>query len=46
VHAVTLLGRALDEPTAFEVLFAIGPNGERAASGDLASDAGTVDRSR
>ena len=46
VQAVPFLSRAIDEPTAFEVLFATDVKGERAASGDLASDADTVDRSR
>ncbi|MFL6071207.1 MAG: antibiotic biosynthesis monooxygenase family protein [Actinomycetes bacterium] len=46
VQAVPFLSQAIDEPTAFEVLFAIDAEGERAASGDLASDADTVDRSR
>jgi quinol monooxygenase YgiN len=46
VQAVPFLSQAIDEPTAFEVLFAIDAEGERAASGDLASDANTVDRSR
>jgi hypothetical protein len=46
VHAVPFLSRAIDEATAFEVLFAVNAEGERAASGDLASDANTVDRPR
>lgn len=46
LHGVPFLSRAIDEPTAFEVLFTVDANGERAASGDLASDAGTIDRSR
>ena len=46
VKAVPFLSRAIDEPTAFEVLFAVDPGGERSASGDLAGDAGTIDRSR
>ena len=46
VQAVSFLSRAIEEPTAFEVLFATDVEGERAASGDLASDADTVDRSR
>jgi len=46
VNAVPFLSRAIDEPTAFEVLFSMDAEGERAASGDLASDANTVDRSR
>ena len=37
---------AIDEPTAFEVLFASDVRGERSVPGDLASDAATVDRSR
>ena len=44
--AVPFLSRAIDEPTAFEVLFASDAEGERSSSGDLAGDAGTVDRSR
>jgi hypothetical protein len=44
--AVPFLSRAMDEPTAFEVLFGVDSEGERASSGDLAGDAGTVDRSR
>ena len=46
VGAVPFLSRALDEPTAFEVLFGADASGERSASGDLAGDAGTVERSR
>ena len=46
VQTLPLLSQAIDEPTAFEVLFAADVAGERAASGDLASDAHTVDRSR
>ena len=46
VNAVPFLSRAIDEPTAFEVLYARDDAGERLASGDLAGDAGTVDRSR
>ena len=46
LHAVPFLSRAIDEPTAFEVLFGVDAAGERTASGDLAGDAGTVDRSR
>jgi hypothetical protein len=46
VNAIPFLSRAIDEPTAFEVLFSVDAEGERAASGDLASDANTVDRSR
>jgi hypothetical protein len=46
VHGVPFLSQAIDEPTAFEVMFTVSPEGERAASGDLASDAGTIDRSR
>jgi heme-degrading monooxygenase HmoA len=44
--AVPFLSTAVDEPSAFEVLFAVDAQGERAASGDLASDAESVDRSR
>lgn len=46
LHAVPFLSRAIDEPTAFEVLFAVDADGECEASGDLAGDAETVDRSR
>ena len=46
LNAVPFLSRAIDEPTAFEVLFARDALGEHEASGDLAGDAGTVDRSR
>jgi len=46
LHGVPFLSRAIDEPTAFEVLFTVDAHGERAASGDLASDAGTIERSR
>jgi hypothetical protein len=46
LQAVSFLSRAIDEPTAFEVLFAVDEAGEREVSGDLAGDAGTVDRSR
>jgi hypothetical protein len=46
LHGVPFLSQAIDEPTAFEVLFTVDAKGERAASGDLASDAGTIDRSR
>ena len=46
VRGVPFLSKAIDEPTAFEVLFATDGAGERASSGDLASDANTVDRSR
>jgi quinol monooxygenase YgiN len=46
LNAVPFLSRAIDEPTAFEVLFGVDTAGERASSGDLAGDAGTVDRSR
>ncbi|HEX5016841.1 MAG TPA: antibiotic biosynthesis monooxygenase family protein [Actinomycetes bacterium] len=46
VNAVPLMSRAIDEPTAFEVLFAVDADGERSASGDLAGDASTFDRSR
>lgn len=45
-RAVPLLSRAIDEPTAYEVLFGVDAGGERAASGDLAGDAGTVERAR
>ena len=44
--AVPFLSRAVDEPTAFEVLFGADAHGERSAPGDLAGDAGSVDRSR
>ncbi len=46
LNAVPFLSQAIDEPTAFEVLFAVDSAGERSASGDLAGDAETVDRSR
>jgi quinol monooxygenase YgiN len=46
LEAVPFLSRALDEPTAFEVLFSLDADGERTASGDLAGDASTIDRSR
>jgi quinol monooxygenase YgiN len=46
LHAVPFLSQAVDEPTAFEVLLAVDAQGERAASGDLAGDAGTVERAR
>ena len=46
LNAVPFLSRAIDEPTAFEVLFGVDSEGERVSSGDLAGDAGTVDRSR
>ncbi|MCZ3389680.1 MAG: antibiotic biosynthesis monooxygenase [Actinomycetia bacterium] len=46
LNAVPFLSRAIDEPTAFEVLYGIDAAGERATSGDLAGDAGTVERSR
>jgi len=46
LNAVPFLSRAIDEPTAFEVLFAKDAIGEREVSGDLAGDAETVDRSR
>jgi hypothetical protein len=46
LEAVPFLSRAIDEPTAFEVLFSVDAQGERTASGDLAGDASTVDRSR
>lgn len=45
-NAVPFLSRAVDEPTAFEVLFALSGGGEHSASSDLAGDAGTVERSR
>ena len=45
-RAVPFLSRAIDEPTAYEVLFGVDAAGERAASGDLAGDAGTVERAR
>lgn len=44
-EAMPFLSTAIDEPTAFEVLFASDVRGERSAPGDLASDAATVDRS-
>lgn len=46
LDAVPFLSRAIDEPTAFEVLFARAADGEHEAPGDLAGDAETVDRSR
>ncbi|MCZ3385391.1 MAG: antibiotic biosynthesis monooxygenase [Actinomycetia bacterium] len=46
LNAVPFLSKAIDEPTAFEVLYALDEDGERTASGDLAGDAGTVERSR
>lgn len=46
VNAVPFLSRAIDEPTAFEVLFAMDSDGAHEVSGDLAGDAETVDRSR
>lgn len=46
LNAVPFLSRAIDEPTAFEVLFGSDAAGERAASSDLAGDAGTTERSR
>ena len=46
MEAVPFLASAIDEPTAFEVLFAVDSEGERSASGDLAGDASTIDRSR
>jgi quinol monooxygenase YgiN len=46
VAASPFLARALNEPSAYEVLFAVDDNGEREASGDLASDANGVDRNR
>lgn len=46
VNAVPFLSRAIDEPTAYEVLFGVDATGERAASSDVAGDAGTVERSR
>ena len=45
-RAVPFLLRAIDEPTAYEVLFGVDAAGERKASGDLAGDAGTVERAR
>jgi quinol monooxygenase YgiN len=45
-RAVPFLSRAIDEPTAYEVLFGVDAAGERTASGDLAGDAGTVERAR
>lgn len=45
-RAVPFLSRAVDEPTAYEVLFGVDATGERVASGDLAGDAGTVERAR
>ncbi len=46
LNAVPFLSQAIDEPTAFEVLFAMDADGEHEASSDLAGDAETVDRSR
>jgi hypothetical protein len=46
LNAVPFLSGAIDEPTAFEVLYGVDVDGERAASSDLAGDAGTMDRSR
>jgi len=46
LHGVPFLSRAVDEPTAFELLFSVDATGERTAPGDLASDAGTIERSR
>jgi quinol monooxygenase YgiN len=46
VGASPFLARAINEPTAYEVLFAVDADGERTASGDLASDANAVDRNR
>ncbi len=46
LNAVPFLSQAIDEPTAFEVLFGIDARGERATSSDLAGDAGTIERSR
>lgn len=46
LEAMPLLSTAINEPTAFEVLFEVDADGEREASGDLASDAKTLDRSR
>ncbi len=46
LNAVPFLSRAIDEPTAFEVLFGMDAAGERATSSDLAGDAGTIERSR
>ncbi|MEO8107248.1 MAG: antibiotic biosynthesis monooxygenase family protein [Actinomycetes bacterium] len=46
VGAVPFLAKAIDEPTAFEVLFAVDAKGESETSGDLAGDAQTIDRSR
>lgn len=46
VQAVPLMSRAVDEPTAFQVLLGVDRDGERMSSGDLAADAGTVDRAR
>ncbi len=46
LNAVPFLSRAIDEPTAFEVLFGVDVAGERATSSDLAGDAGTTERSR
>jgi hypothetical protein len=45
-QVVPFLSRAIDEPTAYEVLFTVDAEGERTASGDLAADAGTVERAR
>ena len=46
VEAMGFLSKAVEEPTAFELLFVVDADGERTASGDLASDAQWVDRSR
>jgi quinol monooxygenase YgiN len=46
LNAVPFLSRAIDEPTAFQVLFGLDAEGERATASDLAGDAGTVERSR
>jgi quinol monooxygenase YgiN len=46
LEAVPFLSTARDEPSAFEVLFAVDEGGPRTMPGDLASDASSVDRSR
>ena len=46
MQAVPFLSRAVDEPTAYQVLLAVDAAGERTAAGDLAGDAGSVDRAR
>jgi quinol monooxygenase YgiN len=43
VRAVPLLSRAIDEPSAFEVVLASGADGVAASPSALAADAGTVE---